>query len=53
MFYVAAVKARKVIRRAFRRFAAKTCIRFIPKQAEHTDYIDFVQGVGYVYTFFM
>ena len=46
MFYVVAVKARKVIRRAFRRFAAKTCIRFIPKQAEHTDYIDFVQGVG-------
>ena len=37
---------RKVVRRAFRRLAAKTCIHFIPKRTTDKYYIHFKQGKG-------
>lgn len=47
IFYIhIAVNFRKVVRRAFRNLAAKTCIRFIPKRTTDKYYIHFKQGKG-------
>ncbi|XP_028402566.1 zinc metalloproteinase nas-4-like [Dendronephthya gigantea] len=37
-------KGRRVIRKAMRNLARKTCVTFIPKQDKHTDYVRFVSG---------
>ncbi|CAB3998734.1 zinc metallo ase nas-4-like, partial [Paramuricea clavata] len=33
---------RKIIRKAFRNFARRTCVTFIPKKDYHTDYVKFI-----------
>ncbi|XP_046854247.1 zinc metalloproteinase nas-15-like isoform X2 [Xenia sp. Carnegie-2017] len=33
---------RRIIRKAFRKIAHRTCVRFIPKQNEHKDYVKFI-----------
>ena len=36
------MKGRKVIRKAFRNLARRTCVTFIPKQAYHNDFVKFI-----------
>ncbi|XP_028416456.1 zinc metalloproteinase nas-6-like [Dendronephthya gigantea] len=40
------IRGRKVIRRAFREIAKRSCVSFIPRQDDHDDYVSFVIGKG-------